>query len=125
MPAKPRVDPRRQRVSAICLSLPEATVRDQQHAKFEVRGKAFAYYLDDHHGDGRVSVDVRGAPGQQQALVGAYPERFFVPAYLGPRGWIGLYLDTGEIDWDEVTALLTDSYRMAAPKRLAALVPPR
>lgn len=112
----------RQRVIAICGALPEATVRDQQHVKFEVRGKTFAYYLDDHHGDGRVGINVKGAPGQQQALVAAYPERYYVPAYLGARGWIGLYLDTGKIDWDEVTLLLRDSYRMAAPKKLASIV---
>jgi phosphoribosylglycinamide formyltransferase-1 len=117
-------DTRRKRVISICAALPEATVRDQQHIKFEVRGKAFAYYLDDHHGDGRVGINVKGAPGQQQSLVKAYPERYYVPAYLGPRGWIGLFLDTGEIDWDEVAELLRDSYRMAAPKKLAASVSP-
>jgi phosphoribosylglycinamide formyltransferase-1 len=116
------VDPRRKRVTEICVALPDATVRDMQHAKYEVRGKSFAYYLDDHHGDGRVSITVKGAPGQQQALVAAYPKKFFVPPYLGPRGWIGLYLDVGKVDWAEVETLLTDSYRMTAPKRLAAMV---
>lgn len=114
-------DPR-QRVIAICAALPEATVRDQQHVKFEVRGKTFAYYLDDHHGDGRTGINVKGAPGQQQALIAAYPDRYYMPSYLGARGWLGLYLDAGEIDWDEVTLLLHDSYRMAAPKKLASMV---
>ncbi|MEX2226324.1 MAG: MmcQ/YjbR family DNA-binding protein [Dehalococcoidia bacterium] len=103
--------------------MPEATARERQHVKFEVRGKSFAYYLDDHHGDGRVAVNVKAAPGQQQALIAAYRGRFFMPSYLGPKGWLGLYLDAGDIDWDEVESLLTDSYRMIAPKRLAALVP--
>jgi predicted DNA-binding protein (MmcQ/YjbR family) len=116
-------DPRRKRVRAIATALPEATAREQQHIKFEVRGKSFAYYLEDHHGDGRVAINVKAAPGQQQALIGAYPKRFFMPAYLGPKGWLGLYLDTGDIDWDEVTELISASYRMIAPKRLAALVP--
>ncbi|MEX0751083.1 MAG: MmcQ/YjbR family DNA-binding protein [Dehalococcoidia bacterium] len=107
----------------MCLRLPEATAREQQHVKFTVRGKSFAYYLDDHHGDGRVAINVKAAPGQQQALIAAYPERFFMPSYLGPKGWLGLYLDAGVIDWDEVESLLIDSYRMIAPKRLAALVP--
>jgi len=102
--------------------LPEATARDQQHIKFEVRGKSFAYFLDDHHGDGRIAINVKAAPGQQQALIAAYPKRLFMPAYSGPKGWLGLYLDTGDIEWDEVTELITASYRMIAPKRLAALV---
>jgi phosphoribosylglycinamide formyltransferase-1 len=109
-------------VRAIAMALPQAMAREQQHIKFEVRGKSFAYYLEDHHGDGRLAINVKAAPGQQQALIAAYPQRFFMPAYLGPKGWLGLYLDTGEIDWDEVTELISASYRMIAPKRLAALV---
>jgi len=122
MPRKSAVDPRRERVKDIAGGLPEATARDQQHIKFEVRGKSFAYYLDDHHGDGRVAINIKAASGQQQALIAAYPERFFMPAYLGPKGWLGLYLDTGDIDWDEIAELIIASYRMIAPKRLAALV---
>ena len=111
----------RARVLKIC-ALPESSAREQQHIKFEVRGKTYAYFLDDHHGDGRVGINFKAAPGQQQALISAYPERYYMPSYLGPKGWLGLYLDAGKIDWGEVTALLHDSYRMIAPKRLAALV---
>jgi phosphoribosylglycinamide formyltransferase-1 len=122
MPRKPAVDPRRTRVLAIAAGLPEATAREQQHIKFEVRGKSFAYFLDDHHRDGRIAITVKAAPGQPQALIAAYPARFFMPAYLGPKRWLGLYLDAGDIDWGEVTELIHASYRMIAPKRLAALV---
>jgi predicted DNA-binding protein (MmcQ/YjbR family) len=121
MPARTRIDPR-DRVRKICAALPESTAREQQHIKFEVRGKTFAYYLDDHHGDGRIGINVKAAAGQQQALIAVYPDRFYMPSYLGPKGWIGLHLDTSRVDWDEVTALLRDSYRMVAPKRLASLV---
>jgi phosphoribosylglycinamide formyltransferase-1 len=112
----------RRKVREICALLPEATARERQHIKFEVRGKTFAYFLEDHHGDARIAINVKAAPGQQPALIAAYPERFFMPAYLGPKGWLGLYIDRGKVDWAEVESLLTDSYRMVAPKRLAALV---
>ena len=98
----------------------EATTRTGQHYAFEVRGKKFGYYTVDHHGDGRAALNLKAAPGVQQALVGAEPERFFVPAYLGPRGWLGLDLDAAPIEWAEVTHFLTDAYRLTAPKTLAA-----
>ena len=58
--------------------------------------------------------------GAQEILIEAAPERFFAPPYVGPKGWIGIRL--GGADWDEVEALIRRSYRMTAPKRLAALV---
>ncbi|MFN0148981.1 MAG: MmcQ/YjbR family DNA-binding protein [Dehalococcoidia bacterium] len=112
----------RERFSQICLRLPEATERGGQHSAFKVREKTFAYYLDSHHGDGRLSVQVKGGPGAQDVLIQADPGRFFVAPYIGHRGWVGLYLDVGEIDWDEVEALTIESYRLVAPTRLAALV---
>ena len=54
-------------------------------------------------------------------LVGADPERFFVPPYVGPKGWVGMRLDGGP-DWGEVAMLVRRSYRLVAPKRLAVLV---
>jgi len=85
---------------------------------FKVRGRTFAYYLDDHHGDGIVGVVVK-APGNE-GMIAADPERFYMPAYIGHRGWVGRRLDTGPVDWTEVTDLITDSYLAVAPKRLAA-----
>jgi phosphoribosylglycinamide formyltransferase-1 len=109
----------RERVAEICLALPEATCRGGQHDAYSVRNKKFAYYLDDHHGDGRLAINCKGMPGQNTALAASDPVRFHVPPYVGPRGWIGLYLDTGRVDWTEVAELLVDSYLLAAPKRLA------
>jgi predicted DNA-binding protein (MmcQ/YjbR family) len=110
-----------QRLAGICLALPEATREDGgQHAMFSVRGKRFAYYLHDHHGDGIVSVCVKATDGD--ALIEADEEKFYRPAYIGPKGWIGLRLDLGEVDWAEVARFVTDSYRLQAPKRLAAQV---
>jgi hypothetical protein len=110
-------------VKRMCLALPEATEeRAGRHAAYLVRKKKFAYYLDDHHGDGRLAVTTRAAPGENTALVASDPERYFMPSYIGPRGWVGLYLDVGRVDWDEVDELVLDSYLLVAPKRLAALV---
>lgn len=116
-------DTRLIRLTGICLALPEA-VREVKgdHASFSVRKKVFAYYLSNHHGDGIVSVCGRVLPGDNAALVGSDPARFYLPAYIGPRGWVGVRLDTGEVDWEEVSELVTGSYLQAAPPRLAAMV---
>jgi hypothetical protein len=110
-------------LTRICLALPEATRQDHgQHADFQVRGRKFAYYLVDHHGDGIVAVCCRAAPGVNEILIASDPGRYYMPSYIGPRGWVALRLDLDTIDWTEVAELVTDSYRLAAPKRLAALV---
>jgi len=116
-------DDRLARLTEICLALPEAERQVMgDHASFSVRDKKFAYFLDDHHGDGIVSVCFRTEPGEPEVLRSADPARFYSPAYIGPRGWVGLRLDVGEIDWAEVRDFVIDSYRLAAPKRLAARV---
>src|ERR1017187_4295522 len=91
------------RLTKICLALPEAT-RDVcgQHAGFLVRKKTFAWFLNDHHGDGIVAVSCKVLPGDNTALIAADPARFYMPAYIGPRGWVALRLDVGKVDWDEV-----------------------
>ena len=108
--------------SRICLALPEATRRVHgSHAGFYVRDRTFAYFLDDHHGDGIVSIYCKVPPGDAAAFIAAEPSRFYRPAYLGSKGWIALRLDVGAIDWLEVADFAVDSYRLIAPKRLAAL----
>jgi hypothetical protein len=114
--------PQAERLVAICEALPEATVSGDGHLRFEVRNKTFAYYLQDHHGDGRLALCCKAAPGEQAALIASDPERFYRPAYLGSRGWVSLRLDLPDVDWDEVAELATDAYRLTAPKRLAARV---
>jgi phosphoribosylglycinamide formyltransferase-1 len=106
----------------ICVALPEATHRGGQHSKFELRGRTFAYYLFDHHGDGKVALCVKVPPGEQSRMIAGDPERYFSPAYLGSKGWVALRIDTPRIDWREVEALLTESYRLVAPKALANAV---
>jgi hypothetical protein len=123
MPQSPREDRRLTRLSKICLALPEVTRQILgSHASFSVRKKIFVYYMDNHHGDGIVSVSCKVFPGDNTALVAAQPKRFYLPAYIGPRGWVGLRLDLGEIDWGEVAELVSGSYILSAPKKLAAIV---
>jgi predicted DNA-binding protein (MmcQ/YjbR family) len=114
-------DALRARLERICMALPESTTRGGQQGTFQVRGKTFAYYLDDHDGDGRTALCCKAPPGESAGLIAADPERFYRPSYLGPKGWVSLRLDLGEVDWDEVAELVLDSYRLIAPKRLAAL----
>lgn len=111
--------PRLQRLTKICLALPEATAeRSGSHVTFRVRKKVFAYFLDNHHGDGIVSVCVKTQLGENQDLAKGEPDRFYIPAYIGPRGWVGLRLDRGALDWNEVSDFVTSSYRLVAPKKL-------
>jgi predicted DNA-binding protein (MmcQ/YjbR family) len=116
-------DARRERVTKICLSFPEATCEASgDHVIFRIRKKTFAYYLNNHHGDGIVCIAAKIAPGDNKALVAGQPERFCLPAYIASKGWVSLRLDSGKIDWDEVRELAGDSYRRTAPKRLAAML---
>jgi len=111
------VDARLARLSKICLALPGATREDcGSHAAFNVRNKKFAYFLDNHHGDGIVAVTARVLPGDNTALVVAQPARFYLPAYLASRGWVALRLDTPKVDWEEVAELVRTSFSLIAPK---------
>src|SRR5271169_5340432 len=116
-------DPRLIRVTEIALALPDASRQTYgSHAQFLVRKKTFAYFLDNHHGDGIVAVTCKVMPGDNKALAEAQPRRFYLPAYIASRGWVALRLGVGKIDWDEVRELLLGSYALIAPKRLAELV---
>jgi hypothetical protein len=118
--AKRPENPRLGRLTEIALSLPEATRKVYgSHAQFLVRKKTFAYFLDNHHGDGIVAVSCKVLPGDNKVLAAAQPARFYLPDYLASKGWAGLRLDVGKIDWDEVKELLLGSYALIAPKRLA------
>lgn len=107
------------RVRELCLALPETSERQSHGAPtFFVRGKrAFLMVLTNHHGDGRFAVWCAAAEGMQGVLVRADPERFFVPPYVGHRGWLGVRLDRG-LDWDELAGIAEDAYAEVAPARL-------
>jgi hypothetical protein len=109
-----------ERLRQLCLALPEATERlSHGEPTWFVRGKkTFATYADHHHDD-RVAFWCAAPPGAQDLLVGSDPARFFVPPYVGHRGWLGVWLDVPQ-DWDHLADLVADAYRTVAPKRLVA-----
>jgi hypothetical protein len=114
----------RDRVSALCLALPEATSEGDRHLGFSVRGRRFAWLVDDHHGDGRLAIHCKAPPGENTTLAETDPARYFLPPYLARRGWAGAWLDVGEVDWERVEGLLVEAYRLSAPERLAAKLDP-
>jgi hypothetical protein len=115
------VDPLAQ-LREICLSFPE-TIERLSHGEptwFVRDKKVFVTYADHHHDD-RLGFWCAAPPGAQEGFVATSPERFFRPPYVGHRGWLGVYLDV-PVDWDEVTVLVEDAYRMIAPKSLVELL---
>lgn len=116
------------RLRKLCLALSEAhEVEAWGEPTFRIRNKMFAVYAhaNNHHGGGRHAVWCKASPVNQRLMVEAAPDRFFVPPYVGPSGWIGVWLD-GRVDWRELDGLVRDSYRMIAPKKLTTkLEPPR
>ena len=107
------------KVREIALALPETTERLSHSApSFFIRDKkTFVNFWDDHHGDGRLALWVAAPPGVQAQLAEQEPDRFFVPPYVGHRGWLGVRLDV-DVDWGEVAGIIEDSYRQVAPKTL-------
>ncbi|MGW3770310.1 MmcQ/YjbR family DNA-binding protein [Actinomadura verrucosospora] len=107
------------RIREICMSLPEVTEKPfggHTAPSFRVRDKLFAMTSEDG-----LSLTFKAGPGVQEALVAEAPERFFVPKYVGAKGWVGARLDVDH-DWDEMAELIEDSYRLIAPKRLVDLL---
>jgi hypothetical protein len=106
-------------VRGICLALPDTSERPSHgEPTFFVRGKrSFVTVWDSHHGDGRFALICAAPAGMQAALVEGDPERFFVPAYVGHRGWIGARLDRG-FDRDEIAGIVEDAYAEVAPPKL-------
>ena len=105
----------------ICLDLPETEeTGGVGNPAFKVRGKIFCMRHSLHE-IARWSVWFKAPPGAQEVVVGSDEKRFFVPPYVGGKGWIGAYLDVPQ-DWDELADLIEESYRMTAPKKLAALL---
>ena len=108
------------RVRELCLALPETSERlSHGSPTFFIRDKkTFVMYLDDHHGDGRLALWCAAPAGMQAALVQGEPEHYFVPPYVGHRGWVGVHLNRG-LDWNEIAGAIEEAYLTVAPKRLA------
>jgi hypothetical protein len=107
------------RLRKLCLALPETSERLSHGAPtFFVREKrAFLMVLRNFHGDGRFAIWCAAPPGLQAMLVEADPERFFVPPYVGHRGWLGMRLDRA-LDWDELAGIVEDAFAEVAPPKL-------
>jgi hypothetical protein len=114
--------PRLDRTRALCLALPEVTEKLSHGEPTWFVRKVFVSFADRHHDD-RVAFWCAAPPGAQQARVGADPEHYFVPPYVGGRGWLGVYLDV-PVDWEEAAEVITDAYRQIAPRRLTAQLDP-
>jgi hypothetical protein len=111
-----------QAVREACLWLPEAQeFLSHGSPNFRVRGKTFATYVINHHGDGRVALWLTAPPGSQELHVRAQPKHYFVPPYVGPKGWLGVILDRG-VDWHQVLTLIREGYEKVAPPALRALI---
>lgn len=107
------------RIRKLCLAFPEAhEVEAWGEPTFRVRNKIFTMYAGaPRHGQGRDAVWCKATPTNQSAMLAAAPDRFFSPPYVGPKGWVGVYLNRAT-DWAELRELIADAYRMTAPKRL-------
>jgi len=105
----------------LCLALPEVVERPSHGSPaWFVRGKkTFVMYLDHHHGVDWIALWCAAPPGVQAQLVAEEPDRFFLPPYVGHRGWIGVRLDV-DLDTDELAGIVEDAYRQVAPKVLVA-----
>jgi predicted DNA-binding protein (MmcQ/YjbR family) len=108
-----------QTVREVCLWFPEAhEVLSHGSPDFRVNGKTFATYVINHHGDGRIALWLNAPQGAQHLYVSEEPKHFFVPPYVGPRGWLGINLDKG-ISWKTVAKLVREAYEKVAPPALA------
>ncbi|MCU1486853.1 MAG: phosphoribosylglycinamide formyltransferase protein [Actinomycetia bacterium] len=105
------------RVREICTSFPDAEViADGPHHKLQIRRKNFGWHMVGE----RESLVVKVPAGDNEILVAADPDRFFLPASVAEAGYVGLHLDGEYVGWDEVRDLLTEAYRLVAPRRLAS-----
>src|SRR5262245_51848801 len=112
---------RKARMVALLRGLPEAdAVASGDHLSLEVGKKRFGWYLVNHHGDGRLAINCKAPRGVAERLVNSAPDRFHIPKFVGHQGWVGLWLDTPDIDWTEVEAILKEAYRMTASRKLIA-----
>lgn len=106
-------------VREVCLWFPETEeVLSHGSPDFRVRGKSFASYVINHHGDGRVALWLNAPPGAQDHYVRTEPKHYFVPPYVGPRGWLGVNLDKG-ITWKQIATRVREAYEKVAPAALS------
>ena len=117
-------DRRKNRLFELCAAFPEVEANDLgiEHIAFKVRKKIFAYYLFDHHDDGKIAFTCKSSLGEQRCLIREDPVEFFAPAYLGPRGWVAIRMDLSDVDWIAIEELVWQAYLQIVLKKLATLV---
>jgi hypothetical protein len=109
------------RLNDVCCAFAGAECKLSHGApSFHVRGKMFVTFMDHHHGDGRIAAWVKATLDDQRRLVAQDPIRFFVPPYVGVKGWVGVRLDGAHADWIELAILVESAWASVAPKRVAA-----
>lgn len=115
----PRAQEALNHLKRICALFPEVSIRPSHQTPtfFIADKKVLCHLWDNHHGDGRLAIWCPAQPGVQSDQVEREPGRFFVPPYVGHRGWLGVRLDV-DVDWDEIASILHVAYRMTAPKTL-------
>ena len=107
------------RASALVSSLSEVRIeRTNEHAAFLVADRKFAWFLNDHHGDGMICICVKVDLEAKEMLIEMDPEKYLRPSYISRFGWLSIRLDRASVDWREIAQRLTESYRIVAPKRL-------
>lgn len=112
-----------ERVREKAMAMPEVdeSLSHGMHGFGIVKGKKFAYFTNDHHGDGRIALLVKISGADEQVmLIEQDDERYYRPAYFGD-GWIGIRLNLEGTDWDLIGERIAQSWRSVAPRRLAAL----
>jgi predicted DNA-binding protein (MmcQ/YjbR family) len=105
-----------ERVRKLCLSLPETEEKEAWGAPtFRVRKKMFAMYADNHHGDGRTALWCNAEIENRDAAVEEDPQNYFVPPYVGCKGWIGVRLDRS-LEWEAIAGVVSSAYKVSLPK---------
>jgi hypothetical protein len=112
-----------EKTRATCLALPWAEEKISHGAPvFHVRGKLFVMFADHHHNDGRLALWCKATHEIQRVFVESDPDRFFVPPYVGPSGWVGVRVDRPRTDWRAIAEIIEESWRMVAPKKALPLL---
>ncbi|PKP92320.1 MAG: hypothetical protein CVT77_09310 [Alphaproteobacteria bacterium HGW-Alphaproteobacteria-16] len=110
-----------EKLRAIALALPEANEKlsHGMPAFFITKGKMFAYFWYAHHGDGLTAAIVKTSGiEEQEMLIEMAPDLYYRPPYFGPSGWVGIHLDSADLDWDRVADRVAISWELVAPRRL-------
>ena len=107
------------RLTKICEALPEVDHEtESKHATFRIRKKPFVYFLDNHHGDRVISACVKGDPKANAKIIASDPKRFYLPAYIGRAGFLGIRLDAKNVDWKDIETRIGEAWKLQAPKTL-------